>query len=42
MRIFTVVTLLLYWSVMILAPVIAKENQKKAENFIYPEKKPNK
>ena len=25
---------------MILAPVIAKENQKKAENFIYPEKKP--
>jgi len=27
---------------MILAPVIAKENQKKAENFIYPEKKPKK
>ena len=40
MRIFTVITLLLYWSVMIMAPVIAKEKQKKAENFIYPEKKP--
>ena len=39
-RIFTVITLLLYRSVMILAPVIAKENQKKAKNFIYPEKSP--
>jgi len=34
--------LLVYWSVIILAPVLAKNSNKKLENIIYPEKKPNK
>ena len=42
MKIFTAITLLVYWSVIILAPVIAKENQKEAEKIIYPKKKPSK
>ena len=42
MKIFTVISLLIYWSVIILAPVIAKENQRKADILILPEKKPNK
>tara|TARA_A100000164_G_C21549401_1_gene604364 strand:+ start:193 stop:321 length:129 start_codon:yes stop_codon:yes gene_type:complete len=41
MRIFTTITLLIYWSVIILAPVIAKENQRKSEKIIFPAKKPN-
>tara|TARA_Y100001958_G_C21209521_1_gene535373 strand:+ start:1316 stop:1444 length:129 start_codon:yes stop_codon:yes gene_type:complete len=41
MRIFAAITLLIYWSVIILAPVIAKENQKKVEKIIYPKIKPN-
>ena len=42
MKIFAVITLLVYWSVIILAPVIANENQRKFDKLIYPEKKPNK
>ncbi len=42
MKIFTAITLLVYWSVIILAPVIAKENQWESENIIFPKKKPNK
>ena len=42
MRTFAAITLLVYWSVIILAPVIAKENREKAENIIYPKEKPNK
>ena len=34
--------LLIYWSVIILAPVLAKNSDKKLENIIYPVKKPNK
>ncbi len=41
MRVLTVITLLVYWSVIILAPVIAKENQRKTEKIIYPKLKPN-
>ena len=42
MKIFAAITLLIYWSVIILAPVIAKENLWESEKIIFPEKKPNK
>ena len=42
MKIFTAITLLVYWSVIILAPVIANEQSKYADTIIYPKKKPNK
>tara|TARA_B100000131_G_C17879007_1_gene517462 strand:- start:352 stop:480 length:129 start_codon:yes stop_codon:yes gene_type:complete len=38
----SVLILLVYWSVIILAPVLAKNSDKKLENIIYPAKKPNK
>ena len=34
--------LLVYWSVIILAPVIANEQSKYADKIIYPKNKPNK
>ena len=37
----SVFILLVYWSVIILAPVF-KNSDKKLENIIYPTKKPNK
>ena len=42
MKTFAAITLLLYWSVIILAPVIAKERLINSQKTIYPEKKPNK
>ena len=41
MKIFSVIALLIYWSVIILAPVIAKEQGKFFNNIIYPKKKPS-
>ena len=38
MKIFSVIALLVYWSVIILAPVIAKEQGKFSNNIIYPKK----
>tara|TARA_B100002052_G_scaffold154390_1_gene140708 strand:- start:1479 stop:1607 length:129 start_codon:yes stop_codon:yes gene_type:complete len=38
----SVFILLVYWSVIILAPVLAKNSDKKLENIIYPAKKPSK
>ncbi len=42
MKTFSIMALLVYWSVIILAPVIANENSKYADKIIYPKKKPNK
>ena len=42
MKILSVIALLVYWSVIILAPVIAKEQGKFSNHVIYPEKKPSK
>ena len=42
MKIFSVIVLLVYWSVIILAPVIAKEQGKFSNNIIDPKKKPSK
>ena len=42
MKTFAAITLLLYWSVIILAPVIAKERLINSQKTIYPKKKPNK
>ena len=39
MKTFAAITLLLYWSVIILAPVIAKERLINSQKTIYPEKK---
>jgi len=38
----SVFILLVYWSVIILAPVLAKNSDKKLEIITYPAKKPNK
>ena len=42
MKTFSIMALLVYWSVIILAPVIVNENSKYADKIIYPKKKPNK
>jgi len=42
LMIIAIFILLVYWSVIILAPVLAKNSDKKLENIIYPVKKPNK
>ena len=42
MKTLSVMALLVYWSVIILAPVIANEQSKYADTIIYPKKKPNK
>ena len=41
MKTLSVMALLVYWSVIILAPVIAKEQGKFSNNIIYPQKKPS-
>tara|TARA_B100000686_G_C15856686_1_gene509860 strand:+ start:83 stop:211 length:129 start_codon:yes stop_codon:yes gene_type:complete len=33
--------LLVYWSIIILAPVLAKDKNNKGNTIIYPKKKPN-
>ena len=42
MKTLSVAALLVYWSVIILAPVIAKEQGKISSNIIFPKKKPSK
>jgi len=42
LRILSLLILLVYWSIMILAPVLAKDSNKNLDKIIYPEKKPNK
>ena len=42
MKTLSIMALLVYWSVIILAPVIAKEQSKYADKIIYPKNKPNK
>ena len=42
MKTLSIMALLVYWSVIILAPVIAKEQSKYADKILYPKKKPNK
>ena len=42
MKTLSIMALLVYWSVIILAPVIANENSKYADKIIYPKNKPNK
>ena len=42
MKILSIMALLVYWSVIILAPVIANEQSKYADKIIYPKNKPNK
>ena len=42
MKTLSIMALLVYWSVLILAPVIAKEQNKYADKIVYPKKKPNK
>tara|TARA_B100000214_G_scaffold198972_1_gene143991 strand:- start:305 stop:433 length:129 start_codon:yes stop_codon:yes gene_type:complete len=42
MRTLSIMALLVYWSVIILAPVIANEQSKYADKIIYPKNKPNK
>ena len=42
MKTFSIMALLVYWSVIILAPVIANEQSKYADKIIYPKNKPNK
>ncbi len=42
MKILSILGLLIYWSVIILAPVLAKDFNKKEDKVIYPIKKPNK
>ena len=41
MKTLSIMALLVYWSVIILAPVIANENSKYADKIIYPKNKPN-
>ena len=42
MKTFSIMALLVYWSVIILAPVIANEQSKYADKIIFPKNKPNK
>ena len=42
MKTLSIMALLVYWSVIILAPVLAKNSDKKLESITYPAKKPNK
>ena len=42
MKTLSIMALLVYWSVIILAPVIANEQSKYAYTIIYPKNKPNK
>ena len=42
MKILTVLALLVYWSIIILAPVLAKDNKKFNENILLPLEKPSK
>ena len=42
MKTLSIMVLLVYWSVIILAPVIANEQSKYADKIIYPKNKPNK
>ena len=42
MKTLSIMALLVYWSVIILAPVIANEQSKYADIIIYPKEKPNK
>ena len=42
MKTLSLMALLVYWSVIILAPVIANEQSKYADKIIYPKNKPNK
>ena len=42
MKILSIMALLVYWSVIILAPVIANEQSKYADKIIFPKNKPNK
>ena len=42
MKTLSIAALLVYWSVIILAPVIAREQGKFSNNIIYPKKKPSK
>jgi len=41
MKTLSIMALLVYWSVIILAPVIANEHSKYADKIIYPKNKPN-
>ena len=40
MKTFSIMALLVYWSVIILAPVIANEKSKYADKIIFPKNKP--
>ena len=42
MKTLSIMALLVYWSVIILAPVIANEQNKYTDKIVYPKKKPNK
>jgi|TARA_B100001029_G_scaffold45492_1_gene35937 hypothetical protein len=42
MKTLSIMALLVYWSVIILAPVIANEQSKYYDKIIYPKKKPSK
>tara|TARA_Y100000817_G_scaffold289506_1_gene259542 strand:+ start:184 stop:312 length:129 start_codon:yes stop_codon:yes gene_type:complete len=42
MKTLSIMALLVYWSVIILAPVIANEESKYSNKIVYPKKKPNK
>ena len=42
MKTLSIMALLIYWSVIILAPVIANEQSKYSDKIIYPKKKPSK
>jgi len=40
LKILSILVLLVYWSLIILAPVVAKDNKKNLDKIVYPQKKP--